>query len=78
MLGSDVTGRSENSESLSEITSRVKPLGQTEVADQRMAFIIEKYVSRLKIAMKNAFAMRVFDRARYLSHQGDAFATVVT
>ena len=68
----DVAGGPEARQAFRQVALRAHPFGQAEIAHQRFAAGVEQDVSRLEVAMQNAFAMRIIDRPRDFRDQPHA------
>jgi hypothetical protein len=69
LLRGNETCGSERSQRSCKIVVPVQQLGQTEIADQWLASVVEQNVSRFNIAMEHSAAVSVFDSLRDLCHQ---------
>ena len=78
LLRSDEARRSKRLQGSGEIAGFIEPFRQPKVADHRLAVFIQKYVSRLKIAMENSLAMSVSDGARNLGYHSHTLARVLS
>ena len=77
LLWRDVTGCAEDCHRACKIARRIDPLGQAEIAHERLAASIQQNVPRLEISVQNPFVVRVLNGARDLCDQANGLAWFV-
>src|SRR4029077_19120713 len=69
LFWSNIAGCAKNGECACQVARSIKPFGQTEIGDQRLATLSEQNVGRFEIAVKNSSLVSMVYTSRRRGHE---------